>query len=91
MSLIIGAAAALVVISILVARRQPVFAFVQRSAGFLQQVRSEVRKVAWPSWDDLRKSTIIVTILVIIIGVIIGVMDAVFSKILIDWFGRVIG
>jgi preprotein translocase subunit SecE len=91
LSLIIGAVMALVVVSVLVVWRQPVFVFAQRSVGFLQQVRSEVRKISWPSWDDLRKSTIIITILVIIVGIIIGIMDAVFSKILIDWFGRAIG
>ena len=89
--LVVGAVVALVIVSVLVVWRQPVFVFAQRSAGFLQQVRGEVHKISWPSKDDLRKFTIIVTILVIILGIIIGIMDALFSKILIDWFGRAIG
>jgi len=48
-------------------------------------------KVTWPTWDDLRKSTIVITILLIIIGVIIGLMDWVFSKLLIDLLGRALG
>lgn len=89
--LIAGAAVTLVAVAVLAVWREPVLSFVQRSALFLQHVRSEVRKVTWPSWDDLRKSTAIITVLVIIIGIIIGVMDAVFAKILIDWLGRAIG
>jgi preprotein translocase subunit SecE len=51
-------------------------------------VRGEVRKVTWPSWDDLRRTTVVVTIFVIIIGVIIGIMDVISSRVLIDFLGR---
>ena len=81
----------LAVIAALVVWRQPVLAFSQRSNVFLQNVRSEMRKVSWPSWDDLRRSTLVITIIVIVIGIVIGLMDWVFSKILIDLFGRVFG
>lgn len=90
-SLVVGAGVTLAAIAALVVWRGHVLSFVQRSALFLQHVRSEVRKVTWPSWDDLRKSTAIITVLVVIIGIIIGVMDAIFSKVLIDWLGRAIG
>lgn len=89
--LIIGAVAALIVVTVLAVWRQPVFAFAQRSAVFVEQVRAEVRKVTWPTRDDLRKSTVVITILVIIIGIVIGLMDWIFSKILIDFLGRAIG
>ncbi len=73
----------------LVVWRGPVLAFAQRTAVFTQQVRGEVRKVTWPTWDDLRRSTIIITIFVIIIGIIIGLMDTLFSLVLIRWLGQV--
>ena len=66
-------------------------AVVQRTNTFLQQVRGEMRKVSWPTWDDLRRSTLVITVFVAIIGVIIGVMDSAFSLILIKWFGQVFG
>ena len=66
-------------------------AVVQRTNTFLQQVRGEMRKVSWPTWDDLRRSTFVITVFVAIIGVIIGVMDSAFSLILIKWFGQVFG
>lgn len=90
-SLIIGAAVALVLVAVLVVWRQPAFAFGQRSVVFVQHVRAEVRRITWPSWDDLRKSTIVITILLIIIGVVIGIMDWLFTLILIQGFGRVLG
>ncbi len=89
--LLVGLAALAVVVVGLVVWRQPALAVAQRSNAFLQDVRAEMRKVSWSSWDDLRRSTVVITILVIVIGLIIGLMDWLFSKILIDLFGRVFG
>jgi preprotein translocase subunit SecE len=91
LSLIIPAAVVLIAVAALVVWRQPVLAFGQRSNAFLNNVRGEMRKVSWPSWDDLRRSTVVITIIVIVIGIIIGLMDWIFSKILIDLFGRIFG
>jgi preprotein translocase subunit SecE len=60
----------------------------QRSAGYLRDVRAEIRKVTWPTWSDLRRTTVIVSIFVIVIGIIIGIMDVISSKLLIDLLGR---
>jgi preprotein translocase subunit SecE len=60
----------------------------QRSAGYLRDVRAEIRKVTWPTWPDLRRTTVIVSIFVIVIGIIIGIMDVISSKLLIDLLGR---
>lgn len=65
-----------------------VVAFAQRSAGYLRDVRGEVRKITWPTWVDLRRTTLVVLAFVIVIGLIIGVMDVVSSKLLIDVLGR---
>jgi preprotein translocase subunit SecE len=64
-------------------------AFAQRSVNFAQEVRGEVKKITWPTWDDLRRSTLIITVLIIIIGIVIGLMDWLFSRLLIDLLGRV--
>ncbi len=89
--LIVGAALVVVAVAALAVWREPVFSFTERSRTFIQEVRAEVRKVTWPSWEDLRRSTLVITVIVIIIGIVIGVMDWVSSKILIDFFGRVFG
>ena len=38
-----------------------------------------LNKVSWPSWDELRTSTIIVLVAAIIFGVIIYIIDTAFG------------
>lgn len=83
LALAIGAGLLLVAAAALLRWRQPVFAAATRMARFLGEVRAEVRKVTWPSWTELRKSTVVIIIFVIIIGLVIGLMDRVFSLLLV--------
>jgi len=66
----------------------PIVVLAQRTAGYVRDVRAEVRKVTWPTWPDLRRTTVVVVIFVIVIGLIIGLMDVISSKLLIDVLGR---
>jgi len=68
-----------------------VVALARRSNAFFREVQTEIRKVSWPSTNDLRNSTVTITVIVILLGLLIGLMDWLFSKILIDLFGRVFG
>ncbi len=88
---VVGSVAALGIVAGLVVWRQPLLAFVQRSTAYIEDVRAEVRKVSWPTWDDLRKSTLVIIIIVLIVGAIIGIMDRVFSMLLIDFLDRIFG
>jgi preprotein translocase subunit SecE len=63
--------------------------FAQGVAAYLRDVRAEVRKVSWPTWEDLRRTTLIIIVFVIVIGIIIGLMDVVASWVLIDLLGRI--
>jgi preprotein translocase subunit SecE len=47
-----------------------------RVIGFLRDLRGEVRKVTWPTWDELRKATGVIIVFVIALGVLIGLMDS---------------
>jgi preprotein translocase SecE subunit len=47
-----------------------------RVIAFLRDVRGEVRKVTWPTWDELRKATLVIIVFVIALGVLIGLMDS---------------
>lgn len=87
----IGAAVVGLSFAALVVWRRPVFAFAQRSVAYMHEVRVEMRKVSWPSWDDLQKSTGVIIIIVFIVGATIGLMDLIFSKLLIDFLGRAFG
>ena len=50
-----------------------------RVIGFFRDVRAEVRKVTWPTMDELKKATMVIVIFVSILGVVIGLMDAAFQ------------
>ncbi len=47
--------------------------------GFFRDVRAEVRKVTWPTMDELKKATLVIVIFVSILGVVIGLMDWAFQ------------
>ena len=42
---------------------------------YLGQVRQEGRKVVWPSWNEVYKTTILVMIMVAIMGLFFFVVD----------------
>jgi preprotein translocase subunit SecE len=46
---------------------------------FLNEVKTELKRVTWPTRDELVGSTIIVCILVVVFAIILGGMDAAFS------------
>jgi preprotein translocase subunit SecE len=40
----------------------------QRVADYVRATREELRKCSWPSWDELKGSTVIVAISIAILG-----------------------
>ena len=46
---------------------------------FFKEVKSEMKKVVWPSKKQLVNNTLIVIAVVAIIGVIIAIFDAIFQ------------
>jgi preprotein translocase subunit SecE len=68
-----------------------VVTFAGRTVAYLRDVRAEVRKVNWPTLEDLRRSTTVIVIFVVAFGILIGLLDWLLSKILIDWLGRILG
>ena len=50
-----------------------------RIAQFLRDVRAELRKVTWPTMDELKKATTVIVIVVMVLGLVIGVMDSAFQ------------
>ena len=47
-----------------------------RVVDFLRDVRGEVRKVTWPTWDELKKATGVIIVFVLALGVVIGLLDS---------------
>jgi len=68
-----------------------VVAFAGRTVHYLREVQAEVRKVTWPSLEDLRKSTIAIVLFVLVLGLIIGIIDWFWSLVLVTGLGRLFG
>lgn len=49
---------------------------------FVNEVKNELRKISWPSRDELMGATIIVCILVLVLSTILGGMDFFFSLVI---------
>ena len=52
----------------------------EKVGKFFRSLRSEVKKVVWLPWDQVRKNTIVVIIVVVIVAVVIGLLDLAFSQ-----------
>jgi preprotein translocase subunit SecE len=52
----------------------------EKVGKFFRSLKSEVKKVVWLPWDQVRKNTIVVIIVVIAVSVVIGVLDFAFSQ-----------
>ena len=46
-----------------------------QARGFLVGVREELRKVTWPTREELVKATRMIVVLSIVLGLVIGLMD----------------
>ena len=49
--------------------------YAERVINFLQEVRSETKKVTWPSRKDVLGSTLVVVLAVFIIAGFLGIVD----------------
>ena len=49
---------------------------------FLSEVRSELKKVTWPSWQEVRSTTIVVIATTFFFGFYLWGLDLVFSEML---------
>ena len=47
---------------------------------FVEDVQSEVKRVTWPDWIQVRNATAVILVFVLILAIVIGAMDAVFSS-----------
>ena len=61
---------------------------VARFIQFLRDVRNELRKVTWPSFDELKKATTVIVIFVTILGILIGLMDSFFQLVFVKLVAR---
>ncbi len=80
LALIILATVAIVIFAILLRRG----AFL-RISNYVRETQEELRKCTWPTWDELKGSTVVVVISIVILGGFTMGVDA-----LVTWIVRAI-
>jgi preprotein translocase subunit SecE len=55
-----------------------------RFADYVRQTREELRKCTWPTWDELKASTLLVGVSIIILGGFTVIVDQIFFH-LVSW------
>ena len=53
--------------------------FFNRVAKYFKKVKSEMKKVIWPTFAKVRQNTLIVMLYVVIVGIVIWGLDALFT------------
>ena len=54
----------------------------KRFIQFLKEARAELRKVSWPTWDDVTRSTVVVFVTVVLFTLFVYFVDDSISFIL---------
>ena len=71
----------LILLVTLVVYRARVKAFFERVGAFYREVKLEMKKVSWPSRQEVVGNTIIVLVTVAVLSVLIGVEDQILGRI----------
>jgi len=56
---------------------------IQRLAVYVTETREELKKCSWPTWQELKGSTALITIMVALLGGFVVLVDTVLFKIFI--------
>ena len=54
-----------------------------RFADYVKQTREELRKCSWPTWVELKGSTVVVFVSIVLLGGFIVAVDQIFFRIFI--------
>ncbi len=53
--------------------------YVARMANYLRETREELRKCTWPTWDELKGSTVVVAVATLLLGLFTAAVDFLFA------------
>ena len=59
--------------------------YLAQFTSYVQQTREELRKCTWPTWDELKGSTVVVFVSIVLLGGFTVLVDQVFFR-LFYWF-----
>jgi preprotein translocase subunit SecE len=49
--------------------------YIRRFAAYWRQTTEELKKCTWPTWDELKGSTVVVMVAIIILGLFTFIVD----------------
>ena len=52
---------------------------------YLKGTKSELKKIVWPTWNQVVKNTLIVLVVCVVFALIIAGLDLLFHSTLINW------
>ena len=52
--------------------------YIAQLSEYVRQTREELRKCTWPTWDELKGSTLVVSIAIVLLGVFTFAVDQAF-------------
>lgn len=55
---------------------------VQRSQTFIAEVKEEMARVTWPSFEDLKVMTKVTMMMLVLMAVVIKIFDIIFEKVI---------
>lgn len=59
--------------------------------GLAMEVATELMRVTWPSWEDVRVSTFAVVVASLVAAVVLFGMDTLSYKVMVDWLPAILG
>ncbi len=63
---------------------------VKDTRSFLEECVTELQKVTWPDWDQLRSATIVVGVFTTLVSLVIWIMDKT-SDVVVSWIMGIFG
>ena len=63
---------------------------VKDTRTFMEESFTELQKVTWPDWDQLRSATLVVGVFTVLISLVIWIMDKL-SDVVVSWIMGIFG
>ena len=51
-----------------------------RIKSWMRSIKSEVKKISWSPWSDVKKNTFVVVVVIVVCAVALAIVDTVFSQ-----------
>ena len=51
-----------------------------RIKSWMRSIKSEVKKISWSPWTDVRKNTLVVVVVIVVCAIALTIVDYVFAQ-----------